>query len=95
MQSKGLGDDIKKITSATRLDQIAKKIAQLLNEDCGCDDRQQWINEKTKNWPMYKNKVIYLYKKRNKNEIDKRTTFRYCKTYFNVYWWYSYSKRTC
>ena len=39
MQSKGLGDDIKKITSATRLDQIAKKIAQLLNEDCGCDDR--------------------------------------------------------
>ena len=49
MQSKGLGDDIKKITAATRLDQIAKKIAQLLNEDCGCDDRQQWINEKTKN----------------------------------------------
>ena len=56
MQSKGFGDDIKKITSATRLDQIAKKIAQLLNEDCGCDDRQQWINEKKKNWPMYKNK---------------------------------------
>jgi len=55
MKSKGLGDDIKKITSATGLDQLAKRIAQLLNEDCGCDDRQAWINEKTKNWPMYKN----------------------------------------
>ena len=56
MQSRGLGDDIKKITSATGLDQIAKRIAQLLNEDCGCDDRQDWVNEKTKNMPMYKNK---------------------------------------
>lgn len=56
MQSKGLGDDIKKITSATGLDQLAKRIAQLLDEDCGCDDRQAWLNEKTKNWPMYKNK---------------------------------------
>lgn len=55
MKSKGLGDDIKKITSATGLDQLAKRIAQLLNEDCGCDDRQAWLNEKTKNWPMYKN----------------------------------------
>ena len=60
MQSKGLGDDIKKITAATGLDQIAKKIAQLLDEDCGCDDRADWLNEKTKNWPIYK--------KRNNNE---------------------------
>ena len=52
--SRGLGDDIKKITSSTGLDQIAKRIAQILNEDCGCDDRQEWLNEKTKNWPMYK-----------------------------------------
>lgn len=50
----GLGDDIKKITSATGLDQLTKKIAQILNEDCGCDDRQQWLNEKTKDWPIYK-----------------------------------------
>ena len=54
MQSKGLGDDIKKITSFTKLDEIAKRIAQILNEDCGCDDRQEWLNEKTKNWPIYK-----------------------------------------
>lgn len=54
--SKGLGDDIKKITSLTRLDQLTEKIAELLNMDCKCDDRQEWINEKTKNWPMYKKK---------------------------------------
>jgi len=53
--SRGLGDDIKKITSITGLDQLTKRIAQILNEDCGCDDRQEWLNEKTKNWPMYKN----------------------------------------
>lgn len=54
MTSKGLGDDIKRITSATRLDKIAEQIAKLLDEDCGCDERQTWLNEKTKNWPMYK-----------------------------------------
>jgi hypothetical protein len=56
MPSKGLGDDIKRITSFTKLDEIAKRIAQLLDEDCGCDERQEWLNEKTKNWPMYKKK---------------------------------------
>ena len=61
MSSRGLGDDIKRITSATRLDQIAKQIAKILDEDCGCDERQEWLNEKTKNWPIYK--------KRNK-DID-------------------------
>jgi hypothetical protein len=58
MQSRGLGDDIKKITSATGLDQLAKRIAQILDEDCGCDGRQTWLNEKTKDWPMYKKKRI-------------------------------------
>ena len=56
--SKGLGDDIKRITSATGLDQLAKRIAELLNEDCGCDDRQEWLNERTKNWPMYKKRNV-------------------------------------
>ena len=56
MPSKGLGDDIKRITSATRLDDLAKQIAKLLDEDCGCDERQEWLNEKTKNWPIYKKK---------------------------------------
>ena len=53
----GLGSDIKKITSATGLDQIAKRIAQILDEDCGCDDRETWLNEKTKNWRMYKKRI--------------------------------------
>jgi hypothetical protein len=56
METKGLGSDIKKITAATGLDQIAKRIAQLLNEDCGCDERADKLNEWSKDWPMYKNK---------------------------------------
>ena len=52
--SRGLGDDIKKITAAVGLDQLAKRIAQLLNEDCGCDHRQQWLNDQTKDWSIYK-----------------------------------------
>ena len=58
MQSRGLGDDIKKITRATGLDQLAKQIARILDEDCGCDDRQEWMNEQTKNWPMYKKRNV-------------------------------------
>ena len=54
MQSRGLGDDIKRITSATRLDKLAEHIAKLLDEDCGCDGRQEWLNEKTKDWSIYK-----------------------------------------
>ena len=52
--SRGLGDDIKKITSATGLDQLTKRIAQILDEDCNCDKRQEWLNDKTKDWPIYK-----------------------------------------
>ena len=40
MRSRGLGDDIKKITAATRLDKLAERIADLTNSDCGCDLRQ-------------------------------------------------------
>jgi hypothetical protein len=58
MKSRGLGDDIKKITAATRLDKLSEKIARLLDEDCGCDKRQDWLNEKTKNWPMYKKRNV-------------------------------------
>ena len=53
-KSRGLGDDIKKITSATKLDQLTEKIFELLNMDCNCDNRQEWINDKTKNWARYK-----------------------------------------
>jgi hypothetical protein len=52
--SRGLGDDVKKITSAVGLDKLAKRIAEILDEDCGCDKRQEWLNDKTKEWPIYK-----------------------------------------
>ena len=58
MQSKGLGDSIKRITVATKLDQLSKRIAELLDEDCGCDKRQEWLNKKTQNWPIYKKRNI-------------------------------------
>ena len=58
MSSKGLGDDIKKITKKTGLDEIAKMIARVLDEDCGCDERQEWLTEKTKNWPIYKKRNL-------------------------------------
>jgi len=45
MKSKGLGDDIKKITSAIRLDKLAEKIADLTNSDCGCNKRQEKLNK--------------------------------------------------
>jgi len=45
-KSKGLGDTIKKITSATKIDKLAKKIAQVAGaEDCGCDERQEKLNK--------------------------------------------------
>ena len=52
-KSRGLGDDIKKITSAIRLDELAKKIAELTNSDCGCDARQEKLNNK---FPYKRNK---------------------------------------
>lgn len=56
METKGLGTDIKKITAATGLDKLAKTIAKLLNEDCGCDDRAEKLDAWSKDWPMYKTK---------------------------------------
>lgn len=43
--SRGLGDDIKKITSATKLDKLAEKIAEILNTECGCNKRQETLNK--------------------------------------------------
>ena len=45
-KSKGLGDTIKKITSATKIDKLAKKIANAVGkDDCGCDERQEILND--------------------------------------------------
>jgi len=45
-QSRGLGDDIAKITHALGLDKITERITDALGiEDCGCDKRQALLNE--------------------------------------------------
>ena len=41
-KSKGLGDSIEKITRATG---IKKAVSFLLGEDCGCKERQEWLNK--------------------------------------------------
>ena len=41
-KSKGLGDTISKITEATGIDKVAKKI---LGDDCGCEERKQKLNK--------------------------------------------------
>ena len=40
--SKGLGDTIAKITKATGIDKVAKKV---LGDDCGCDKRKEALNK--------------------------------------------------
>jgi hypothetical protein len=46
MPSRGLGDDIARITRFTRIDSLAKKIAKVFGqEDCGCSKRQEYLND--------------------------------------------------
>lgn len=40
-ESKGLGDTVAKITSATGIAKMVKAI----NPNCGCDKRQEWLNK--------------------------------------------------
>ena len=41
-KSKGLGDTIVNITTATGL----KKLVDLVSKDCGCEERKEYLNEK-------------------------------------------------
>tara|TARA_R100000664_G_scaffold2376_7_gene6001 strand:+ start:81 stop:446 length:366 start_codon:yes stop_codon:yes gene_type:complete len=41
-KSRGLGDTIEKITKATGIDKVAKKV---LGDDCGCSDRRDKLNK--------------------------------------------------
>lgn len=55
-ESRGLGDTIAKITSATKIDKLAEAIASAAGvEDCGCEERQAKLNTlfpyKTKSTP--------------------------------------------
>ena len=41
-KSKGLGDTIEKVTTATGL----KKLVKMVSKDCGCEERRNALNEK-------------------------------------------------
>lgn len=40
---KGLGDTVEKITEATG---IKKAVKWIFGEDCGCEERKEWLNKK-------------------------------------------------
>lgn len=45
-KSRGLGDDIEKVTTALKIDRVAKKIAALMGkDDCGCNERKEKLNQ--------------------------------------------------
>ena len=43
---KPLGDQVADLTHATGLDQLSKLYTQVTGQDCGCKQRQAWLNEK-------------------------------------------------
>lgn len=44
-KSKGLGDDIEKITKATGIKKVVDTFAELTGIDCGCDARKEKLNK--------------------------------------------------
>ena len=46
MKSKGLGDTIEKITTATGIKKIVDAGAKALNKDCGCAKSKRMLNDK-------------------------------------------------
>jgi hypothetical protein len=44
-KSKGLGDTIEKLTKATGIKAIVKKISEVTNTDCGCGNRKNKLND--------------------------------------------------
>jgi len=45
MKSRGLGDDIEKITKATGIKTMVEIVANGLNIPCGCSRRQEQLNK--------------------------------------------------
>ena len=43
-KSKGLGDTIEKITKATGIKKVVKKVSEITGKDCGCAKRQETLN---------------------------------------------------
>ena len=97
-KSKGLGDTIKKITSATKIDKLAKKIAKAVGkDDCGCDERQEKLNkmfpykteerEYDEDSPMHlKQEILCVWKKIKDGQApDVETKKRFVELYNTIY----------
>jgi hypothetical protein len=54
-KSKGLGDTIEKITTATGIKKVVDKISEATGKDCGCEGRKERLN----NPNLLVNKVFY------------------------------------
>ncbi len=62
--SKGLGDTIEKITTATGIKKVVDTISKATNKDCGCNKRKEKLNDPT----LLVNKVFYS---KNDSVFDK------------------------
>jgi hypothetical protein len=45
MESKGLGDTIEAITTATGIKAVVEVISKVTNTDCGCAKRKEMLNK--------------------------------------------------
>ena len=45
-ESKGLGDTVEKITTATGIKKVVDKISEVTGKDCGCAQRKEKLNKK-------------------------------------------------
>jgi hypothetical protein len=45
MKSKGLGDTIDKITTATGVKKVVKAVSKAAGKDCGCAARREKLNK--------------------------------------------------
>jgi hypothetical protein len=51
----GFGDTIEKITTATGIKYVVKKASEILDADCGCNERKEALN----NPDLLVNKIFY------------------------------------
>lgn len=49
-KSKGLGDDIEKLTEATGIKKVVEKVSEITGKDCGCAKRKEYLNNR---FPRY------------------------------------------
>lgn len=86
-QSKGLGDTIEKITTATG---IKKAVKWLAGEDCGCDERKEKLNKLVKYKKancLTEDEFLFLHKWYNLNTslITHKTQLKFVDIYNRVF----------